>query len=442
MEWSNSSRMRILLVGVVAAIVFGGGNAKADFTFGEPTIVEAPINEDYRMRFVGCITANNLQLYLDQHIGSWNSPTRWDIMVSTRSTTTEPWPMPVSVGAAVNDGSFNYSPSISNDGLKFYYDSDRAGGNGGADIWVTTRPNKEADWGTPVNLGPPLNTPSNDAYPFVSSNGLEFYFSTNRAGGYGGWDIWVSKRQTQDDEWGTPDNLGPLVNSSGDDVAPCLSPDGLQLFFNDNTNNMCMTHRRSIAEPWEASVKLEQPLNSSQSDLNPRVSPDGRILYFTSHRPAVYKLQGKGWHVFEAPIIPIVDLNGDGVVDSADMCIMVDHWGENYSLCDIGPTPLGDGIVDIEDLKVLAEHLFEEVKDPALLAHWPLDETESMFAADSVGDNDAVVLGGFEWQPTGGQKDGALKLDGISGYAVTGPILNPADGSFSVLAWIKGGSPG
>ncbi len=56
----------------------------------------------------------------------------------------------------------------------------------------------------------------------------------------------------------------------------------------------------------------------------------------------------------------IVDLNGDGIVDSADMCIMIDHWGTDYSLCDIGPTPFGDGIVDVQDLIVLAEHLFEE----------------------------------------------------------------------------------
>jgi N-acetylneuraminic acid mutarotase len=57
----------------------------------------------------------------------------------------------------------------------------------------------------------------------------------------------------------------------------------------------------------------------------------------------------------------IVDFNGDGIVDAADMCIMVDHWGEDYSLCDIGPTPFGDGVVDVQDLIVLAEHLFEEI---------------------------------------------------------------------------------
>lgn len=69
---------------------------------------------------------------------------------------------------------------------------------------------------------------------------------------------------------------------------------------------------------------------------------------------------------------PPPDFNGDGIVDSIDMCIMIDHWGENYSYCDIGPTPLGDGVVDVEDLRVLAEHLFEEMNDSTLIAHWPL----------------------------------------------------------------------
>ncbi len=61
------------------------------------------------------------------------------------------------------------------------------------------------------------------------------------------------------------------------------------------------------------------------------------------------------------PSSQFVDLNGDGIVDAADMCIIVDHWGEDYSLCDIGPMPWGDGVVDVQDLIVLAEHLFEEV---------------------------------------------------------------------------------
>jgi sugar lactone lactonase YvrE len=139
---------------------------------------------------------------------------------------------------------------------------------------------------------------------------------------------------------------------------------------------------------------------------------------------------------------PAVDFNGDGIVDCADMCIMVDHWGENYSLCDIGPTPFGDGIVDVQDLIVLAEYLFEEVDDPTLVAHWKLDETKGIIAHDSAGGNNAFVIGGAVWQPTSGEMNGALQFDGVDDYVITDHILDPADGVFSVFAWIKGGAPG
>jgi len=137
-----------------------------------------------------------------------------------------------------------------------------------------------------------------------------------------------------------------------------------------------------------------------------------------------------------------LDFNGDGIVDSADMCIMIDHWHTDYPLCDIAPQPFGDGMVNVQDLTLLSEHLFEYVDDLTLIAHWALDETEGMFAADSVSDNDAVVLGGAVWLPGSGQVDGALQLDGVSGCAIAPLVLNPADGPFSVLAWIKGGAPG
>ncbi len=141
-------------------------------------------------------------------------------------------------------------------------------------------------------------------------------------------------------------------------------------------------------------------------------------------------------------IIPVVDLNGDGIVDSADMCIMVDHWGTDEPLCDIGPMPWGDGIVNVQDLIVLAEHLFEDVNDPTLVAHWALDEAEGDIASDSANDNDGTVYGDPAWQPEGGMVGGALQLDGIDDYVSTPYILDPAKGKFSAFAWIKGGAPG
>jgi N-acetylneuraminic acid mutarotase len=138
----------------------------------------------------------------------------------------------------------------------------------------------------------------------------------------------------------------------------------------------------------------------------------------------------------------VVDFNGDGIVDAADVRIMVDCWGMDEPSCDISPMPSGDGIVNIQDLVVLSEYFFKEINDPTLIAHWALDETEGIFAGDSVSESDAYIIGGATWQPDGGQVNGAIQLNGVDGCVVTGPILNPADGSFSILAWIKGGAPG
>jgi N-acetylneuraminic acid mutarotase len=138
----------------------------------------------------------------------------------------------------------------------------------------------------------------------------------------------------------------------------------------------------------------------------------------------------------------IVDFHGDGIVNAADMCIMVDYWGTDDHLCDIAPEPFGDGIVDVQDLIVVAEHLFEEVLPIGLVAYWKLGEAEGSIAEDTAGDNDGIVYGDAFWQPEGGVKAGALQLDGIEDYISTDFVLNPADGPFSVFAWVNSSVPG
>ena len=142
------------------------------------------------------------------------------------------------------------------------------------------------------------------------------------------------------------------------------------------------------------------------------------------------------------PIPPSPDLNGDGVVDCADLCVIVDHWLTSEPSCDLAPPPFGDGIVDVQDLIALAEHLFEEIFPPELVAYWKLDETEGSVAHDTVADNHGMVYDQPLWQPAGGNKGGALELDGIDDYISADFVLNPWDGAFSAFAWIQGGAPG
>jgi len=449
MERFDSYRMRLMLIGFVAVIVVGAGSVRADFTFGEPMNLGPTVNSNSGDA-LDCVSYDGLEMYFDStRSGGYGG---WDIWVSTRETIDDDWGAPVNLGPTVNTSQSDTCATISADDLELYFDSfNRSGGYGGWDVWVTRRSTKDEAWGAPVNLGPPVNTSSWDGCSSISSDGMELFFVSRRPGGYGSDDIWVSKRATKNDPWGEPVNLGPIVNSTASESVTFISSDGLLLFFSEDTGapirpggfgnlDMWVTKRSSVSDPWGTPMNLGPIVNTSSLDGGPRISPDGSTLYFASERLGGY---GGAWgDIYEAPVIPIVDFNGDGIVDAADVCIMVDHWDENYHLCDIGPTPFGDGIVDVEDLKVLAEHLFEEVEDPTLIAHWPLDEAEGVLAYDSAGVNDAVVIGGTAWQPNGGQVDGALQLDGIDGCAITNPVLNPADGPFSVFTWINGGAPG
>ncbi|MCU0917179.1 MAG: LamG domain-containing protein, partial [Planctomycetes bacterium] len=114
-------------------------------------------------------------------------------------------------------------------------------------------------------------------------------------------------------------------------------------------------------------------------------------------------------------------------------------WGRSDASVDIAPAPFGDGVVDEKDLEVLMDHWGQKVIDPALVAHWRLDENQGQSAEDSARDHDGTLHGVPLWQPAGGMRDGALQLDGIDDYISATLALDPTRGSFSVFAWVKGG---
>jgi Tol biopolymer transport system component len=435
------------LLFVLLTVLYITVGVRADFIFGEPVNL-GPIINSASSDHSACISADGLELYFaSERAGGFGAA---DIWVSTRQSIDDSWDPPTNLGAAVNGTSGDSYPSLSSDGLTLYFSdyysgTPRPGGLGAGDIWMTTRSIHGAPWGTPVNLGPPLNSSTLDMSPTISGDGLTLIFtSNNRAGGRGSWDLWMSTRAGMQDPWGPPVNLGPAVNTGNWEGECALSWDGGAVFFGSGRAGIAgaidlwMSIRKTFADPWDVAVNLGPVINSSSNDGTARVSPDMRTLYFCSDRPGGFG----SYDLFEAPIIPVVDLNGDGIVDASDMCIIVDHWGENYSLCDIGPGPWGDGIVDVQDLIILAEHLFEEVFPVELIGYWKLDEAEGDIAEDTAGDNHGDLHGEPLWQPAGGRKDGALQLDGIDDYISADFVLNPVDGPFSVFAWVNSSVPG
>lgn len=449
MSWMKCSTALEVLTVSVCIIVLCSNDAKADFTFGEPTNLGPTVNssvEDERPS----ISADGLSLYFNSILpGGYGS---FDIWMTTRATTADEWGEPVNLGPTVNSGHRDQTPCISPDGLSLYFNSGRPGGYGGTlwgDIWVTERAATSDPWGTPVNLGPIVNSPGHAYGPSISADGLSLYFGSDRPGGLGGDDLFVSTRITIDDSWREPVNLGQTVNSSVNEGTPSISADGLALFSSgyafgpyrsggSGNADLWVTTRATVSDAWGDPVNLGRTINTTYHDFFPGISADGSTLFFMSDRFGGYG----SWDLWQAPVFPIVDFNGDGKVDGFEVCTMAERWGTDDSLCDIGPMPWGDSIVDVEDLKVLAKYIGKERVDKSLMTHWALDETEGSIAYDSAADNDGMLMRGPAWQPDDGMVGGTLGFDGVDDHVITDPVLNPANGPFSVLAWIKGGASG
>ncbi|MFC1603678.1 LamG-like jellyroll fold domain-containing protein [Planctomycetota bacterium] len=439
--------MRMWQITVMVPMVLvlaGSGQVQGDFRFGEPANLGSTINSS-DSEYDPDISTDGLELYFQSpRSGGYGDS---DIYVTTRATTDDQWSEPVNLGPIINSSGTEFGPNISADGLSLYFNSTRPGGSGQNDLYVTTRKTVLDPWGEPLNLGPIVNTSFHDVNPNITADGLSLFFSdwdgaTPRPGGYGQCDIWMTRRASLSEPWSSPVNLGPQLNGPLVEGAPDISNDGRTLFFSGYLAGAdwdLWFATQNIDATWGAPVNLGPPVNSgSDPDICPCISADGRMLYFSSFRSG-----GNGnSDIWQVQVIPTVDLNSDGIVDSADMCIMVDHWGQNEPLCDIGPTPLGDGIVDAHDLVVLAEHLFEETLPLELVAYWRLDEAEGDIAYNSIGDNHGILIGNPTWQPDSGQVAGALQFDGIDDYVETDFVLNPTDGRFSVFAWIKADAPG
>jgi len=353
-----------LAMGLVAGV------ANADFLISEPANLGPTINSKGGAACVA-ISADGLELYLvSGRAGGYGEA---DIWVTTRPTTEDDWGEPINLGSVVNSSAWDAEPAISADGLSLYFASQRPGGLGEMDIYLTTRPTKDDPWSEPVGLEPPVNGPAWDDTPYITADGLELYFASDRAGGYGLSDVYVATRPTTEDPWGAPVNLGPALNTEGYEGCPYLSSDGLTLFhygFNrpghPGNVDIWVATRPTENDAWGSSVKLGPEVNSAAADTNPCLSPDDSILYFQSMRPGGLG----GFNLWQVSFSPIVDLNADGAVDMLDAAVMLENWGivgsqsgPSTSLCDIAPLPLGDGVVDAKDLLVLAEHMIEMADD-------------------------------------------------------------------------------
>jgi hypothetical protein len=206
------------------------------------------------------------------------------------------WGEQVNLGEVVNTAVFaEIAPCVSRDGLSLYFFSDRPGGYGDNDLYVSQRASVDDAWGPPQNLGSIINSEYNDSGAWLTIDGHQLYFTSNRPGGFGGLDLYVSRRHNKRDDfaWQTPVNLGSGVNTSADELGTSYFEDDktgtITLYFGSNRPGGMGGDDlyASTLQPDETfgPAMLVEELSSPYLDRLPGIRRDGLEMIITSGRP-------------------------------------------------------------------------------------------------------------------------------------------------------------
>lgn len=233
-----------------------------------------------------------------------------DLYVSRRSghgSHRGPWGNPVPLVTINTPTAHERNATLSRDMLLLFFSSDRPGGVGGLDLYVSRRTNRNDDqgWSTPLNLGPAVNSAAADvgpAYVEDEAGSTVLYLTSNRPApaGFGAADIYVSMLGA-DGSFG-PAVLVPELSSPSGDARPAIRADGLEVILHSNRpgpplscpadspnpsggQDLWVSTRASVTDPWSCPVNLGPTVNSSANDLQAAFSDDAEVLVFSSNRP-------------------------------------------------------------------------------------------------------------------------------------------------------------
>jgi WD40-like Beta Propeller Repeat len=254
------------------------------------------------------------------------------------------WSQPINLGPVVNSSGGDFFPAISKDGLSLYFTSSRSvpGAQGGWDIYVSQRSSVHDEWGPARNLGPTINTPFNEGAPVLSIDGHRMYFSSNRPGGFGGNDIYVSRRHDKRDDfgWQAPVNIGGNVNTSANEASPAIfdddeagvrmlyfdsnRPGGLGPFGEDGANNGNDIYSSMLlSDETFAPPQLVAELSTVFLDRQPTIRRDGLEIFFASNRPVDgsaldlwMSTRATPWDPWGTPVKLPPHINRAGAVDA------------------------------------------------------------------------------------------------------------------------------
>lgn len=246
----------------------------------------APVNlgegvNSKEQEYFPVITADDRRLVFTRRIAK-----NEDLYESVRGTSS--WAVSSELSEAINTPGYNEgSQSISPDGQYLFYSGcNKPDGHGSCDIYISRR--TSSGWSEPYNPGAPLNTGAWESQPSISADGRRLYFVSDRKGGYGANDIWYTDLQP-DGRWSEPVNAGVNINTSYDEHSPYIYPDNTTLYFSSNGwpglgKQDLFVSRRLDNGTWQKAENLGYPINTAEEQSGLIISTDGVTAYFASDR--------------------------------------------------------------------------------------------------------------------------------------------------------------
>ncbi|MFH0841813.1 MAG: OmpA family protein [Bacteroidota bacterium] len=197
------------------------------------------------------------------------------------------WGLAVNAGSPLNTSSNEGAQTLSSNGNYMYFSAcERRGGMGSCDIYFSAL--NGGNWTVPYNLGSPVNTAAWESTPSISANGNLLIFSSNRQGGSGGKDLWYSLMQ-ETGTWSVPLNLGPKINTNGEEMSPFIHFDGKSLYFASDGHpgmgdfDIYMTTMNDDST-WSEPRNLGYPINTYNDDMGLVIETSGQKAWFSSKR--------------------------------------------------------------------------------------------------------------------------------------------------------------
>lgn len=197
------------------------------------------------------------------------------------------WGVAMNLGEPINTDDNEGAQTITADGQQLFFTGcNRKGGMGSCDIYRSVREGRS--WSHPENLGAPVNSNKWESQPSISSDGKTLYFSSNRAGGKGESDIYVT-RLGANGQWTEPANLGDSINTEGAEETPFIHPDGRTLFYTSNGHvgmggKDIYVVRLKDDGTWGTPKNLGYPINTHKDEMGLFVDATGSLAYFASDR--------------------------------------------------------------------------------------------------------------------------------------------------------------